>query len=145
MWYIILVTAFTNFLLHATTGLQLGVLFQILLIFTLIFHLRSIMVGGNRGQWQIQKILVGGYFKHKTSKIRMSSQKLRAIFRPKSEIQTIFSPKIRWSPKKKRSSPKFRAIFRPDSLRLGWWGGCISTWSQIIRNRGCFFGQNRYF
>ena len=224
MWYIILVTAFTNFLLHATTGLQLGVLFQILLIFTMIFHLRSIMVGGNRGQWQIQKILVGGDFKHKTSKIRMSSQKLRAIFRPKSEIQTIFSPKIRWSPKKKkkkglhqtrerffgrnrrfkqfsrpksgglqkkkkkkkrsspksraifldfggdlnesgrkignsnnflaqnqvvskkkRSSPKFRAIFWPDSLRLGWWGGCISTWSQIIRNRGCFFGQNRYF
>ena len=65
----------------------------------------------------------GGDFKHKTSKIRMSSPKLRAIFR-QSEIQTIFSPKIRWSPKKKkkRSLPKLRAIFRPDSLRLGWWG-----------------------
>ena len=49
MWYIIRVTAFTNFLLHATTGLQLGVLLQIPLIFTLIFHLRSVMVGGNRG------------------------------------------------------------------------------------------------
>ena len=52
-------------------------------------------------QWRIQKILVGG-FEAKTSKIRMSSPKLRLIFRPKSEIQTFFSPKIRWSPKKKK-------------------------------------------
>ena len=44
----------------------------------------------------------GGDFKHKTSKIRMSSPKLRAIFRPKSKIQTIFSPKVRCSPKKKK-------------------------------------------
>ena len=69
-------------------------------------------------QWRIQKILVGGDLKHKTSKIRMSSPKLRVIFRPKSEIQTFFSPKIRWSPKKKkkkRSSPKLRLIFRPKS------------------------------
>ena len=43
-----------------------------------------------------------GDFKHKTSKIRMSSPKLRVIFRPKSEIQAFFSPKIRWSPKKKK-------------------------------------------
>ena len=42
----------------------------------------------------------GGDFKHITSKIRMSSPKLRVIFRPKSEIQTFFSPKIGWSPKK---------------------------------------------
>ena len=70
----------------------------------------------------------GGDFKHKTSNIRMSSPKLRVIFRPKSEIQTIFSSKIRWFPKKKkkRSSPKLTAIFRPDSLRLGWWGGDAS-------------------
>ena len=53
-------------------------------------------------QWRIQKILVGGDLKHKTSKIRMSSPKLRVIFRPKSEIQTFFSPKFRWSPKKKK-------------------------------------------
>ena len=95
-------------------------------------------------QWRIQKILVGGDLKHKTSKIRMSSSKLRLIFRPKSEIQTFFSPKFRWSPKKKkkkkvftkietdfsaeikfrwspkkkkkkRSSPKLRLIFRPKS------------------------------
>ena len=32
----------------------------------------------------------------------MSSPKLRVIFRPKSEIQTFFSPKIRWSPKNKK-------------------------------------------
>ena len=46
---------------------------------------------------------------------------MRLIFRPKSEIQTFFSPKFRWSPKKKkkkkkkRSSPKLRLIFRPKS------------------------------
>ena len=48
IWYIILVTAYTNFLLDAA-GLQLGVLLQILLSFTLIFHLWSLMIGGNRG------------------------------------------------------------------------------------------------
>ena len=37
MWYIILVTAFTNFVLDATAGLQQGELLQILLSFTLIF------------------------------------------------------------------------------------------------------------
>ena len=55
----------------------------------------------------------GGDFKHKRSKIRMSSPKLRVM--PKSEIRTFFPPKIRWSPKKKRSSPKLRVIFRPKS------------------------------
>ena len=72
-------------------------------------------------QWRNQKILVGDdnkNFKHKTSKIRMSSPKLRIIFRPKSEIQTFFPPKFRWFPKKK----KLRLIFRPKSLDLGWWG-----------------------
>ena len=34
-------------------------------------------------------------------KKKRSSPKLRVIFRPKSEIQTFFSPKFRWSPKKK--------------------------------------------
>ena len=52
---------------------------------------------GVAAQWRIQKILVGGNFKHKTSKIRMSSTKLRLIFR-----SNVFSPKIRWSPKKKK-------------------------------------------
>ena len=45
---------------------------------------------------------MGGDFKHKPSKIRMSSPKLRVIFGPKSEIRTFFPPKIRWSPKKKK-------------------------------------------
>ena len=35
-------------------------------------------------------------------KKKRSSPKLRVIFRPKSEIQTFFPPKIRWSPKKKK-------------------------------------------
>ena len=60
----------------------------------------------------------GGGFEAKTSKIRLSSPKLRVVFRPKTELQTFFSPKIRWSPKKKkkkRSSPKLRVIFRPKT------------------------------
>ena len=44
----------------------------------------------------------GRDFKHKPSKIRMSSPKLRVIFGPESEIRTFFPPKIRWSPKKKK-------------------------------------------
>ena len=36
------------------------------------------------GQWRIQKILVGGDFKHKTAKIWMSSPKLRVVFWPDS-------------------------------------------------------------
>ena len=55
----------------------------------------AIFSGGSRKFWW-------GGFEAKTSKIRMSSPKLRLIFRPKSEIQTFFSPKIRWSPKKKK-------------------------------------------
>ena len=55
MWYIILVTAFTNFLLDATTGVLHGALLQILLSFTLIFHLWPIMIGGNRGMLNLKK------------------------------------------------------------------------------------------
>ena len=59
----------------------------------------------------------GGDLKHKTSKIRMSSPKLRVIFRPKSEIQPFFfRPNSgglqKKKKKKKRSSPKLRLIFR---------------------------------
>ena len=39
----------------------------------------------------------GGDFKN-----FVSSLKWRLIFWPKSEIQTFFPPKIRWSPKKKK-------------------------------------------
>ena len=84
----------------------------------------------SRHQWRIQKILVGGDLKHKTLKIRMASPKLRVIFRSKSKIQTFFSPKIRWSPKKKKKkrkglhqnwdwffsqNRKFKRFFRPKS------------------------------
>ena len=66
--------------------------------------------GGSRKFWW------GGEFKNKTSKIRMSSPKLRVIFRPKAEIQTFFRPKSGGlQKKKKRSSPKLRVIFRPKS------------------------------
>ena len=53
-------------------------------------------------------------------KKKRSSPKLRVIFQPKSEIRTVFPPKIRWSPKKKkkRSSPKLRVVFRPQPLAL---------------------------
>ena len=73
---------------------------------------------------------------------------MRLIFRPKSEIQTFFLPKIRWSPKtietdftaeifkrffcpksgglqKKRSSPKLRLIFWPNSEIQTFEGGCF--------------------
>ena len=96
----------------------LPVLFHIsVFAFITVLHVTTAdcLVTVSPGQWRIQKILVGGDLKHKTSKIRMSSPKLRVIFWPKSDIQTFFSPKFRWSPKKKRSSPKLRVIFRPKS------------------------------
>ena len=49
----------------------------------------------------------------------MSSPKLRAIFRPKSEIQTIFSPKTRWSPKKKKKKKVFTKIESEFSAEIG--------------------------
>ena len=53
MWYILLATAFI-FVLDATTGLQHGILLQILLSFTLIFHLWSIMKSSNRGMLNLK-------------------------------------------------------------------------------------------
>ena len=84
---------------------------------------------GNSNVFFAQNQVVSKKKKKKKKKKKRSSPKLRLIFRPKSEIQTFFSPKIRWSPKKKkkkkkkRSSPKLRLIFRADSSRLGRWGG----------------------
>ena len=48
-------------------------------------------------------------------KITRFIRKLRQNFSENSEIQTLFHPKNRWSPKKKRSSPKLRRIFRPEA------------------------------
>ena len=56
----------------------------------------------------------GGGFEAQISKIRMSSPKLRVIFRPKSEIQTFFSPKFRWSPKKKKVFTKIETDFSAE-------------------------------
>ena len=41
-------------------------------------------------------------------------QRLKGIFRPKSEIQAVFPAEDRWS-QKKRSSLNLRGIFRPQS------------------------------
>ena len=66
---------------------------------------------GNSNVFFAQIQVVSKQKKKKKKKKKRSSPKLRLIFRPKSEIQTFFSPKFRWSPKKKkkkkkRSSPK---------------------------------------
>ena len=65
-------------------------------------------------------------------KRKRSSPNLRVIFRPKSKIQTFFSPKIRWSPKKKRSSPNLRLVFRPESLGCGWWGDASRNGAELF-------------
>ena len=75
--------------------------------------------GGSRKFWW-------GGFEAKTSKIRMSSPKLRVIFWPKSEIQTFFSPKIRWSPKKQKVFTKIETDFLAE-----------------IGNSNVFFAQNQ--
>ena len=62
MWYILLATAFI-FVLDATTGLQHGILLQILLSFTLIFHLWSIMIGGNRGMLLFRNFSIFGFMR----------------------------------------------------------------------------------
>ena len=55
MWYILLATAFI-FVFDTTTGLLHGILLQILLSFTLIFHVWSIMIGGNRGMLNLKNL-----------------------------------------------------------------------------------------
>ena len=90
-------------------------------------------------------------FKHKTSKIRMSSPKLRVIFRPKSEIQAFFPPKIRWSPKKKKKKKKvFTEIetdFSAEIVRFRLVGGMhpemetdFSNWRLIFRPKSLVLG-----
>ena len=48
-----------------------------------------------------------------------------------NEIHSVFLPKIRWSPKKKRSSPKFRAFFCPKSADLKKKKGLHVHWSPL--------------
>ena len=73
------------------------------------------------------EIFGGGDFKHITSKIRMSSPKLRVIFRPKSEIQTFFRPKSGGLQKKKKKVfTKIEVSFSAGILRLRLVGGDAS-------------------
>ena len=68
-----------------------------------------------------------GFFPPKSGglqKKKRSSPILRLNFRPKSQIQSSFSPKIRWS-QKKRSSPILRLIVWPDSKIQTFEGGCF--------------------
>ena len=94
---------------------------------------------GAQGSGGSRKFWWGGDFKHKTSKIRMSSPKLRVIFRPKSKIQSFFSPKIRWSPEKKKKKvfTEIESDFSAEIVRLNLvGGGCIPKCYRINRNRG---------
>ena len=62
----------------------------------------------------------------------MSSPKLRVIFRPKSEIQTFFSPKFRWSPKKKKKKKRKKVFTKIES-----------DFSAEIGTSNVFFAQNQ--
>ena len=68
----------------------------------------------------------GGDFKHKTSKIRMSSPKLRVIFRPKLEIQAFFRPKLGGLQKKKKVFTKIGSDFSAWIVRFRLVGGDAS-------------------
>ena len=50
--------------------------------------------------------------KNRWSPKKRSSPKLRRIFRPKSEIQTVFPPKNRWTPKNKTKTKRSLPKFR---------------------------------
>ena len=74
-----------------------------------------------------------GFFRPKSGGLQKKrfSPKLRLIFRPKSKIQRFFSPKIRWSPKKKvfaEIETDFSAKFENSNV----WGGAIFNFSQKI-------------
>ena len=82
-------------------------------------------------------------------KKKRSSPKLRRLFRPKSEIRTVFQPKNRWSPKKKvftEIETDFLAKFGNSN---GFSGRITTTTSQLRQPNsfggGCFyyFSKNR--
>ena len=60
---------------------------------------------GNTNGYSAQKQVTS-----KKKKKKRSSLKLRRIFRPKSEIQTVFPPKNRSPPKKKKKKKKKRVF-----------------------------------
>ena len=85
----------------------------------------------------------------KKKKKKRSSPKLRLIFRPKSEIQTFFPPKNRWSPKKKVFT-KIETDFSTEIGNSDAFSGRITTCTSQLRHPisvggGCFqfFTKNR--
>ena len=60
-------------------------------------------------------------------KKKRASPKLRVVFRPKSEIQRFFPPKIRWSPKKKEKKvfTEIETDFSSNFVNSDVWGGCF--------------------
>ena len=72
-----------------------------------------------------RKFWWGGDFKHKTSKSRMSSPKLRMIFRPNAEIQTFFRPKSGSLQRKKEKKvfTKIESNFSAGFVRFRLVGG----------------------
>ena len=98
---------------------------------------KKLIISDSCWQWRIQKILVGGGFEAKTSKIRMSSPKLRVIFWPKSEIQTFFPPKIRWSPKKKKKKKKKKVFTKIETDFLAEIGNSnvFSAQNQVVSKK----------
>ena len=67
----------------------------------------------------------GGGFEAKTSKIRMSSPKLRVIFRPKSEIQTFFFAQNQVVSKKKKKKKKKKKNKKGLNKNWDWFFGRI--------------------
>ena len=70
---------------------------------------------------------------------------MRLIFRPKSEIQRFFPPKIRWSQKKKKKKKVFTEIETDFSAEIRN-SKVFSAQNQVVskkkhRNLGRFFGQ----
>ena len=90
--------------------------------------------------------------KKKKKKKKRSSPKLRLIFRPKSEIQTFFSPKFRWSPKKKKKT-KIETDFSAEIGNSNVFFAQIQVVSKkkkkkkkgLHQNWDWFFGRNRKF
>ena len=65
-------------------------------------------------------------------KKKRSSPKFRVIFRPKSEIQRFFPPKIRWSPKKKKVFAKIQSDFSSNFANSDVWGGALFVWGGLF-------------
>ena len=56
----------------------------------------------------------GGGFEAQNLKNSDVFTEIESDFRPKSEIQTFFSPKFRWSPKKKKVFTKIESDFSAE-------------------------------